>query len=103
MLWAGRSSENAGDLEFAGQPSAVRRRAAEVLPCASLSTPLPPQLRPVVQPFPDLAFKSAFGRIVKGLVAERFREIVLAGEGFRRIVIVFVVCTVAFSLHQVGW
>ena len=49
-----------------------------------------PQLRPVVQPLPDLALEAALGRIVELLAAERFREVVLARERVRRVVVVVV-------------
>ena len=64
--------------------------------------PLLPQLRPVVQPFPDLALEAAVGRIVEGLPAELLREVVLAGKGLGRIVIVVVTRAVALGLHQLG-
>src|SRR6516162_9196829 len=61
-------------------------RFAITLPLA----PLLAQLRPIVEPLPDLALEAAFGRIVEGLPPERFGEIVLAGEAFRRVMVVFV-------------
>ena len=59
---------------------------------------LPPELGPIVQPVPDLALKTALGRIVKGLASERLGKVVLAGERIRRIVIVAVAGTVAKQL-----
>src|SRR4051812_10885259 len=69
---------------------------------STVSLALPPQLRPVIKPLADLALKAAIGRVVKSLAAERFREVVLAGEGVRRIVVVFVAAAIAFLLHQLG-
>src|SRR5712675_2283293 len=48
----------------------------------------PAQLRPIIQPFSNLALESAIGRIVEGLAAQRFREIVLAGERILGVVVV---------------
>src|SRR5262249_24165536 len=48
--------------------------------CHSTSAPFTAQLRPIIQPLPDLALEAAFGRVVKLLAAERFRKIVLAGK-----------------------
>src|ERR1700694_6109196 len=66
------------------------------------STALSPQIRPVIEALANLALVSAIGRIVKSLAAKGFREIVLSGEGFRRVVIVFVAAAIAFRLHQSG-
>src|SRR5262245_66434332 len=65
--------------------------------------PLLPQLRPVVQPLLDLALEAALGRVVELLAAERFREVILAGEGVRRVMVVVVACAVALRFHQAGW
>src|SRR5262249_58381730 len=62
--------------------------------------PFLPQLRPIFQPFPDLAFETALGRVVELLAAERLREVVLAGEGVGRIVVVVVPGAVALRFHQ---
>src|SRR6266702_8959168 len=78
-----------------------KRRGAQRKP-DSLRSPLPPQLRPVLEPFPDLALEAAVGRIVEGLTSQRFREIVLAREGVRRVVVVLVATSVAFRFHQLG-
>src|SRR3979490_1206731 len=64
--------------------------------------PLLPQLRPIIQPLPDLALEAALGRIVKFLPAERLREIVLARKRIGRVVVVVVTRAVAFLLHQPG-
>src|SRR5712664_1039490 len=50
----------------------------------------PAQLRPVIQPLANLALEAAIGRIVEGLAAKRFREIVLSGERVLGVVVVFV-------------
>src|SRR6516165_3034793 len=60
------------------------------------------QLRPIVEPFPDLALKAALGRIIEGLTAQRLREIVPAGKGVRRVMIVFIARAIALLLHQPG-
>jgi hypothetical protein len=48
------------------------RRSAR--PCKAQHSRIPflPQLRPVIQPLPDLALEAALGRIVELLAAERF-------------------------------
>ena len=95
----------------AALPAAVRRDAAARPICLPppgcrgprlLLTPLRSprslaQLRPVVEPLPDLALEAALRRIVELLPAERFREIVLAGKRLRRVVVVFVARAVAFA------
>src|SRR5436190_1173838 len=58
--------------------------------CKLFRSLLLPQLRPVIQPFANLALEAAIGRVVKSLPAKGVREIVLSGKGFRRVVIVFV-------------
>src|SRR5258705_12196754 len=68
----------------------------------SFALTFPSQLRPVIQPLADFALKTAVRRIVEGFPSERFRKIVLPGEGVRRIVVVFVTRTIAFRLHQLG-
>src|SRR5258707_14217810 len=67
-----------------------------------LSAPLLPQLRPVIQPLADLALEAAVGRIIKSLAAQRFREIVLAGERVLGVVVVLIARAIAFRLHQFG-
>src|SRR5580698_5944421 len=67
-----------------------------------LRSPLPPQLRPIIQPPADLAFEAAIRRIVEGLPSQRFREIVLPRKSIRRVVIIFVTAAIAFGLHQFG-
>src|SRR5256885_14889748 len=62
-----------------------------------------PQLLPILQPLPDLALEAALRRIVEFLAAQRLREVILAREGLRRIVVVFVACAVVFLFHQLGW
>src|SRR3954464_1656540 len=69
---------------------------------ALLRFPVASQLGPILQALPDLALKTSVGWIVKRVAAERFRKVVLAGEGIRRVVVVFVAASIAFRLHQLG-
>src|SRR5437868_3234087 len=64
--------------------------------------PLLPQLRPIIQPLPDLAFETAFDGIIEFWPAQAFRKIILARERFRRVVIVMIAFAVALLLHQPG-
>src|SRR5580704_15919732 len=74
----------------AARPTACRRPAVEDRARLSTSAPFAAELRPIVEPFPDLTLEAAFGRIVELLAAERFREIVLSGERVFAVVVVFV-------------
>ncbi len=64
------------------------RRSANVSNPASRPALFLAQLRPVVQPLADFALEAALRRIVECLPAERVGEIVLAGKGFRLVVVV---------------
>ena len=64
------------------------------------SAPLLPELRPVLEPLPDLALEAALRRVVEGLPAERLGEVVLAGEGVGLVVVVAVAGAVALLLHE---
>src|SRR5690242_14281693 len=67
-----------------------------------VAPPLPAQLRPVVQPLPDLALEAALGRVVEGFAAELVGKIVLTREGIRRVVVVVVARAIPLLLHQPG-
>src|ERR1700722_18784193 len=82
---------------------AVRRPAGVVRDCLSIAAPLAPQFCPVFEALADFALKTALGWIVELPAAERLGEIVLAGECFLAVVVVFVARAVAFGLHQLGW
>src|ERR1700730_14232084 len=82
---------------FAAAPRfAVRRPAGVVRDCPSIAAPLAPQLRPIFEALADFALKAAVRRIVELPAAELFREIILAGECFLAVVIVFVARAIAF-------
>src|SRR5207237_5526149 len=66
----------------------------------SSCTPLLAQLRPIFQALSDLTLEAALGRIVEGLAPELLGEIILAGEGVGRIMVVAISCPIAFRLHQ---
>ena len=66
-------------------------------PLTRLPAPLLPELRPVLEPLPDLALEAALRRVVEALPAERLGEVVLAGEGVGLVVVVAVARAVAFS------
>src|SRR5229473_2252317 len=82
--------------------TAIAARRADIEPCGELFRAVnhpagqmchfwhtfPAQLRPVIQPFANLALEAAVGRIVESLAAQRFREIVLAGERILGVVVV---------------
>src|SRR5882672_10644206 len=76
---------------------AVRRPAGVVRDCLSIAAPLAPQFCPVFEALADFALKAAFRRIVELPAAERLGEIILAGECFLAVVVVFVAGAVAFS------
>src|SRR5262249_57366636 len=65
-----------------------------------LCSPLSPQPLPIFQPFPDFAFKAAFGRIVEAPSAEPLGDLVLAGESVGRVVIVVLARSAAVRFHQ---
>src|SRR6187431_1239400 len=66
----------------------------------SAARPLAAQLRPVIQPLPDLALEAAFGRIVEILPWQRVGKIILAGKGVLGVVIIGIAAAIAFFLHQ---
>src|SRR5262249_4437002 len=68
----------------------------------SCPTPFLPQLRPILQPFPDLAFEPALGWVIKLLPFQRFRKIVLPGKGLFGVMVVGIAATIAHFLHQPG-
>src|SRR5262249_58440255 len=80
-----------------------RRRVAAARYCLSRAASLFSQPRPVFEPLFDLALEPAFRRVVELTPAECFREVILPGEGIRRVVIVFVARTVAFTAHEARW
>src|ERR1044072_4300584 len=77
-----------------------RTRAQSKQQQSTSRTPLLPQLVPVLESLPDLALETALDRVIEFLAAERFREVVLAGERFRGVVIVCVARSVPLFFHQ---
>src|SRR4029450_10586968 len=71
---------------------------------APTRSPIPvlPQLRPILQPLPDLALEAALGRVVELPAPHGLWEVVLAGKRFGGVVIVVVARAVAFRFHQFG-
>src|SRR5215510_2453799 len=94
-------------------PSALRRvrpllpsrprgtRQTQHAPASTRSRiPVLPQLRPVLQPLPDLALEATLGRVVELLAPHGLGEVVLPGKRFGHVVIVIVAGAVAFRFYQ---
>src|SRR5665647_3962420 len=82
--------------------SSAERQSPQPNSTGSFPAPFLAQLRPIVEALPDLAFESAFGRIVELLARQRVRKIVLSRESFILVMIVGVAAAIAFRLHQLG-